>query len=86
MSIQNLNDLELVQLYVGGNESALATLLERHKRKIFTSIIMVVKDQQLAEDIFQDAFYKVIITLKRTVQRRRQVFTLGYPHCQKFDH
>lgn len=65
MSIQNLNDLELVQLYVGGNESALATLLERHKRKIFTSIIMVVKDQQLAEDIFQDAFYKVIITLKK---------------------
>ena len=65
MSIQLLNDLELVQLYIGGNESALTILLERHKRKIFTSIIMVVKDKQLAEDIFQDTFYKVIITLKK---------------------
>lgn len=65
MSIQLLNDLELVQLYIGGNESSLTILLERHKRKIFTSIVMVVKDKQLAEDIFQDTFYKVIITLKK---------------------
>lgn len=65
MSIQLQNDLELVQLYIGGNESALTILLERHKRKIFTSIVMVVKDKQLAEDIFQDTFYKVIITLKK---------------------
>jgi RNA polymerase sigma-70 factor (ECF subfamily) len=64
MSIQ-LNDYELVQLYTGGDESALATLLERHKRKIFSSIIVVVKDQQLAEDIFQDTFFKVILTLKK---------------------
>jgi len=64
MSIQ-LNDYELVQLYTGGNESALSILLERHKRKIFSSIIMVVKDHQLAEDIFQDTFFKVIITLKK---------------------
>lgn len=60
-----LNDYELVRLYTGGDESALAVLLERHKRKIFGSIIMVVKDHQLAEDIFQDTFFKVIITLKK---------------------
>ena len=60
-----LNDNELVQLYIGGNEESLAVLLHRHKRKIFTSIIVVVKDNQLAEDIFQDTFYKVIQTLKR---------------------
>src|SRR6476620_11510886 len=65
MSIQSLNDNELVQLYVGGNEESLAILLERHKRKIFTSIIVVVKEQQLAEDIFQDTFFKVIQTLKK---------------------
>lgn len=65
MSIPLLNDFELVNQYTSGYESALATLLERHKKKIFTSIIMVVKDQQLAEDIFQDTFYKVIITLKK---------------------
>ncbi len=65
MSIQSLNDNELVQLYIGGNEESLATLLQRHKRKIFSSIIVVVKDQQLAEDIFQDTFFKVIQTLKK---------------------
>jgi len=65
MSIQLLNDNELVQLYIDGNEDSLVTLLERHKRKIFSSIIIVVKDTQLAEDIFQDTFFKVIQTLKR---------------------
>lgn len=65
MSIQLLNDNELVQLYIGGNEESLAILVHRHKRKIFSSIIVVVKDQQLAEDIFQDTFFKVIQTLKR---------------------
>src|SRR6478609_3910094 len=65
MSIQLLNDNELVQLYIGGNEESLSVLLHRHKRKIFSSIIVVVKDQALAEDIFQDTFYKVIQTLKK---------------------
>jgi RNA polymerase sigma factor (sigma-70 family) len=65
MSIQLLNDNELVQLYVGGNEDSLSVLLHRHKRKIFTSIIVVVKDKALAEDIFQDTFFKVIQTLKK---------------------
>lgn len=65
MSIQSLNDNELVQLYIGGNEESLTTLLQRHKRKIFSSIIVVVKDHQLAEDIFQDTFFKVILTLKK---------------------
>ncbi|MES2681635.1 MAG: sigma-70 family RNA polymerase sigma factor [Bacteroidota bacterium] len=65
MSIQVLNDNELVQLYIDGNEESLAVLLTRHKRKIFSSIIIVVKDHQLAEDIFQDTFFKVIQTLKK---------------------
>jgi RNA polymerase sigma factor (sigma-70 family) len=65
MSIQSLNDNELVQLYISGNEDSLTTLLNRHKRKIFSSIIVVVKDQQLAEDVFQDTFFKVILTLKK---------------------
>ncbi len=65
MSIQLLSDNELVQLYIGGNEESLSVLLHRHKRKLFSSIIVVVKDQQLAEDIFQDTFVKVITTLKR---------------------
>jgi RNA polymerase sigma-70 factor (ECF subfamily) len=65
MSIQLLNDNELVQLYIDGNEESLSVLLMRHKRKIFSSIMVVVKNKALAEDIFQDTFFKVIQTLKR---------------------
>ncbi len=65
MSIQLLSDNELVQRYISGHEDSLGILLQRHKRKIFSSIIMVVKDHALAEDIFQDTFFKVITTLKR---------------------
>lgn len=65
MSIQSLNDNELVQLYMGGNEDCLAVLLHRHKGRIFSSIIIIMKDRALAEDIFQDTFVKVIQTLKR---------------------
>ncbi|MBK9284629.1 MAG: sigma-70 family RNA polymerase sigma factor [Sphingobacteriaceae bacterium] len=65
MSIQLLNDTELVQLYISGKEESLAVLLERHKTKIFTSIICVTKDRELANDVFQETFFKVIQTLKR---------------------
>ncbi|MGZ3900819.1 MAG: sigma-70 family RNA polymerase sigma factor [Bacteroidia bacterium] len=65
MSIQSLNDNELVQLYMGGNEECLSVLLHRHKGRIFSSIIVILKDRALSEDIFQDTFFKVIQTLKR---------------------
>ncbi|MEI6020141.1 MAG: sigma-70 family RNA polymerase sigma factor [Bacteroidota bacterium] len=65
MSIQNLKDNELVEQYINGNENCLPILLNRHQRKIFSSIMMVVQDRQLTEDIFQDTFIKVIQTLKR---------------------
>jgi DNA-directed RNA polymerase specialized sigma24 family protein len=65
MSIQSLNDTELVQLYVSGKEESLAILLDRHKAKIFSSIIMVTRNRALSEDIFQETFFKVIQTLKR---------------------
>lgn len=64
MNLIALNDQDLVTLYLSGNESALAELLRRHKSKIYTSIYLLVKDQYLAEDIFQDTFIKVIKTLK----------------------
>ena len=65
MSVRIQEDNELVQLYINGNEEALATLLQRHKRRIFSSIYVIVRDRALAEDIFQDTFFKVIQTLKR---------------------
>lgn len=64
MNLQPYNEQDLVRLYVTGNELALEELITRHKTKIFTSIYLMVKDQYLAEDIFQDAFIKVINTLR----------------------
>ena len=59
-----LSDSELISLYVGGDESALKTLILRHEEKIFTYILTAVKCRELAEDIFQDTFIKVINTLR----------------------
>lgn len=62
---QFIDDHELVTLYTNGNESALETLIHRHKRRLFTYIFMIVKNRELAEDIFQDTFLKVVGTLKK---------------------
>ena len=64
MSFAIKTDQELVHLYIEGNETALAELITRHKSRIYTSIYLLVKDEYLAEDIFQDTFIKVIKTLK----------------------
>ena len=65
MSMQNLSDNELVQLYINGNEESLAVLIHRHKRKIYSYIYIITRDKTLSEDVFQDTFFKVIQTLKR---------------------
>lgn len=65
MTIQSLTDHQLVELYLQGNEKGLETLLHRHKAKLFSSILLIVKDKALAEDVFQDTFVKVITTLKK---------------------
>jgi len=64
MQYPSLSDHELIHLYLDGNESALETLVFRHKSKVYTSIFLLVKDNYLAEDIFQDTFIKVINTLR----------------------
>ncbi len=64
MSFQSKTDQELVHLYISGTEIALSELITRHKSRIYTSIYLLVKDEYLAEDVFQDTFIKVIKTLK----------------------
>ncbi|MGH2643605.1 MAG: RNA polymerase sigma factor [Chitinophagaceae bacterium] len=59
-----LTDQELIELYSNGDEDALAELVNRHKDKLFTSIVLLVRDQYLAEDIFQETFIKIIDTVR----------------------
>lgn len=65
MQVMPLNDQQLIAQYLEGNERAFETLLSRHKEKIYTSIYLFVKDQSLAEDIFQEVFIKIIDTLRK---------------------
>ena len=64
MSKNILTDQELLQLYAQGSEAAFEQLVNRHKDRVYTAIYLMVKDQYLAEDIFQDTFIKVIDTLR----------------------
>jgi RNA polymerase sigma-70 factor (ECF subfamily) len=64
MSYIHLEDAELVKLYVKGNEACLVELINRHQQKLFSFIYKKVKNQELAEDLFQDVFIKVINSLK----------------------
>ena len=60
-----LNDNELVQRFIGGDQNSLEILIHRHKSRVYSYIILIVKNQELAEDIFQETFIKVIRSLKR---------------------
>ncbi len=60
-----MNDQELVSQYVNGNEECFEILVRRHKTRLFSYIYHQVRDRELANDIFQDTFVKVINTLKQ---------------------
>ena len=64
MKLMTLSDNELITNYVNGNEAALKVLINRHQKKVFFYFYLSVKNRELAEDIFQDTFIKVINTLK----------------------
>ena len=65
MCIQQLKDHHLISSYLSGDENALNQLIIKHRNKIFSFIISKVRDRALAEDIFQETFFKVIKTLKQ---------------------
>ena len=57
-------DHELIHLFTDGHLEALEVLVLRHKDKLYTSILFLVKDKYLAEDIFQDVFIRIIDTMR----------------------
>ena len=59
-----VSDQELISDYLSGNHNSLEVLICRHKQKVFSYILLVVRDRHLADDIFQDTFIKVINTLR----------------------
>lgn len=64
MAAVNTPDAVLVNNYIAGDETALALLIERHQSKIFGFIYSKIGNRDVADDVFQDTFIKVIKTLK----------------------
>jgi RNA polymerase sigma-70 factor (ECF subfamily) len=58
-------DEELVALYAKGDNTAFDVLLSRYKSSIYSYIFFIVHNKDLAEDIFQETFVKVIMTIKQ---------------------
>ncbi len=74
MILKEMHDRELVSLFRAGNSQAVEVLINRHKSKVYTYILFVVKNECLAEDIFQDTFIKVINSLKQGKYNEQGVF------------
>lgn len=60
----SLSDQQLISLYLSGDEAAFESLLNRHQQQVYSKIFFIVRDSDLANDLFQDTFIKVVNTLK----------------------
>lgn len=82
-------DSELIAQYRNGSEPAFDVLVDRYQRKIFTTIFLIVKDQELAEDLLQEVFLKVINMLlsdKYTEEGKFQPWVMRVAHNLAIDH
>ncbi|HSC55365.1 MAG TPA: sigma-70 family RNA polymerase sigma factor [Phnomibacter sp.] len=64
LSYADRSDSQLILSYQSGEALALETLVSRYKDRVYTSILFLVKDKYLAEDLFQDVFIKIIDTIR----------------------
>ncbi|MBN2664495.1 MAG: sigma-70 family RNA polymerase sigma factor [Bacteroidales bacterium] len=71
MNTQVATDQVLVKNFVEGDSSSFATLLNKYKDRVFTYIVMIVKNEDLANDIFQDTFIKVMTSLRKKKYEER---------------
>ena len=84
-----MSDSKLLDLYLSGDQSAISELIERHKRRITDYITMMVKDREIADDIFQETVIKAV----RVIDDGRYVdngkflsWALRIAHNQVIDH
>ena len=63
-NLNALTDEMLVEMYIKGNDCAFDVLMKRYESKVFSYILFSVKNQELAEDLFQDVFVKVVVRLR----------------------
>lgn len=89
MALAKLPDAVLIKQYMDGNEWAFSQLIKRHEKKVFGFIFSKVADEDLANDIFQDTYIKIIHTLKnKNYQEEGKFlqFTMRIAHNLIIDH
>lgn len=89
MNKKALSDQELLNTYLAGDESAISTLMGRHKKRVTDYINLMVKDRDVADDIFQETMIKVLRFLREgryTESGRFLSWILRIAHNQVIDH
>jgi RNA polymerase sigma-70 factor (ECF subfamily) len=79
----------LITSYRNGNEAAFNLLVDRYQSKVFTTIFLIVKDQDVAEDLLQDVFVKVLHTFnsdKYNEEGKFQPWVMRIAHNMAIDH
>jgi RNA polymerase sigma factor (sigma-70 family) len=66
MKLGKLEDHDLVAQYRSGNEQAFEVLIRRHQKRIFLQIYSKVQDAEVADDLFQETFIKIIRSLRKS--------------------
>ncbi len=74
MAATQTPDSLLIKSYISGNENALSTLISKHQSKIYGFIYSKLSDRDVADDVFQDTFIKVIKTLKSNLYNEEGKF------------
>lgn len=67
MTYDKFTDQMLIDAFVAGDKRCIEILIQRYKEKVYSYIILNIKDSSLADDIFQDTFVKVISSLRSQV-------------------
>lgn len=65
LTLKKLTDDQLVNAYAEGNNTAFDILLSRYQSRVYTYILHIVKNKDLADDIFQETFVKAIMTIRQ---------------------
>lgn len=89
MNLRPLSDQQLLNNYLAGNQEAISSLIERHRKRIFDYIQMMVRDRDAADDIFQETLIKVVRFLDegRYVENGKFLsWVLRIAHNQVIDH
>ena len=89
MNAQVLSDQVLLNHYLSGDRSAISKLIERHSRRVRDYINMMVKDRDVADDIFQETFIKAVRVIdegRYTDNGKFLSWILRIAHNQVIDH